>query len=118
MGQSYESMSTKLMTRLNNRLAINNLANVNLVNAADNFDAILDTFRLDYIAYEEQLSIAMDIDCQKQPVSFYDAVSSARSKRELVHSDISRLNQALAQYRSEFSKFEAEYSAALSEIKK
>lgn len=117
MGQSYESMSTKLMNRLNNRLAINNLANVDLINAVDNFDAILDTFRLDYIAYEEQLSIAMNIDCQKQPVSFYDAVSSARSKRELLHSDIARLNQALAQFRSEFAKFETDYKNSISEIK-
>jgi hypothetical protein len=118
MGQSYESMSTKLMTRFNNRLANNNIANINLVDAADNFDSILDAFRLDYIAYEEQLSIAMNIDCQKQPVSFYDAVSSARSKRELVHSDINRLNQSLTQYKSELELFEAEYEAAAAEVKK
>lgn len=118
MGQSYESMSTKLMVRFNNRLANNNIPNANLVSAADNFDLILDTFRLDYIAYEEQLAIAMKIDCQKQPVSFYDAVSSARSKRELVHSDINRLNQSLSQYKSELEIFEDEYRSAAAEVKK
>jgi hypothetical protein len=118
MGQSYESMSTKLMTKFNNRLANNNIPNANLVDATANFDSILDTFRLDYIAYEEQLSIAINIDCQKQPVSFYDAVSSARSKRELVHSDIARLNQSLTQYKSELTTFEEEFKAAAAEVKK
>ena len=118
MGQSYESMSTKLMAKFNNRLANNNIANADLVSAANNFDSILDTFRSDYISYEGQLSAAMSIDCQKQPVSFYDAVSSARSKRELIHSDIKRLNQSLAQYKSELQAFETEYKAAAAGVKK
>ena len=70
MGQSYESVSTKLMVRFNNRLANNNITNENLLSVTNSFALVLDTFRLDYISYEEQLTIAIGIDCQKQPVSF------------------------------------------------
>ena len=117
MGQSYESISTKLMVRFNNRLANNNITNVNLVNVTNSFAMVLDTFRFDYISYEEQLTIAINIDCQKQPVTFYDAVAAARTKRQLIHADIQRLNQQLDQYKSEFVTFQNDYKTAAEGIK-
>lgn len=70
MGQSYESISTKLMVRFNNRLANNNITNDNLLGVTNSFAMVLDTFRFDYISYEEQLTIAINIDCQNNRLLF------------------------------------------------
>lgn len=118
MGQSYESVSTKLMVRFNNRLANNNISNSNLVGVTNSFNLVLDTFRLDYISYEEQLTVALGVDCQKQPVSFYDAVATARNNRQLIHADIQRLNQYLEQYQSEFTTFQKDYKTAAEGVQK
>lgn len=109
MGQNYESMYAKLMVKLNNRLALNSIANAKLVDASESYSNILDGFRADYIIYEEQLTRAINIDCQKQPVSFYDAVASARVRRQILHADVVRLNQSLDQYKTQFGQFLIEY---------
>lgn len=104
-GQLYESLTTKLITPFNSRVALNQLDNKQLVAVASDYKTALSSFRQDYIEYEKQLAAAIKIDCQKQPVSFYDAVSSARSKRLVVYDDILKLGQYIDDYESEFTKF-------------
>lgn len=108
-GQIYESMSIKLMNGFNGRVSNNDFNNNSLVSVTNNYNSSLDTFRLDYKTYEEQLSSAIGIDCQKQPVSFYDAVSLARTNRNRVHGDIVKLNQYVDQYQSAVNQFEKDY---------
>lgn len=112
-GQLYESISTKLMDKFNNRVANNSLNNTDFASITKNYGIMLDTFRSDYIAYEEQLSVALDIDCSKQPVAFYDAVSSARAKRVQVHADVVNLNQSIAQYQLTVDQFEKDYQTSI-----
>jgi len=109
MGQIYESMSNKLMTRFNNRVANNNFDNKSLKSVTDSYNSTLDTFRTDYKRYEEHLTAAINIDCKKQPVSFYDAISSARSDRGRVHNDIVKINQFIDQYQLAVGEFEKNY---------
>ena len=54
---------------------------------------------------------------KKQPVSFYDAVAAARARRQILHTDIVRLNQALDQYKTQFDQFYSEYKTAAQGIK-
>ena len=117
MGQIYESMSTKLMERFNGRVANNSLNNTNLVAVTTSYGLMLDTFRSDYITYEEQLSSAIAVDCSKQPVAFYDAISSARTERNNVHADVLKLNQYIDQYQSALNQFEKDYQATSSGAK-
>ena len=98
MGQIYESISVKLMVGFNARVANNNLNASELVATASTFNSTLDIFRTDYIAYEEQLARAIAVDCTKQPVSFYDAVASARLRRSTVRQDVVSLNSYLDIY--------------------
>lgn len=116
-GQIYESMYTKLMSRFNSRLLNNKLDGSELVVASKEYRATLDAFRADYIAYEEQLSKAIKVDCLKQPDKFYDAVVQARIKRETVHSDVIQLNQQIDDYRVALGKFEAEFKTTVGENK-
>lgn len=116
-GQIYESMYTKLMSRFNTRLSNNKLDGSELAIASREYRATLDVFRADYIAYEEQLSKAIKVDCVEQPDKFYDAVVQAKIKREAVHSDVIQLNQQIDDYRSALSQFEAEFKTAEGEKK-
>jgi len=110
-GQIYESMSIKLMTKFNDRVASNNQDNSSLVDITSKYNSTLDSFRNHYMAYESHLSAAISIDCSKQPVSFYDAVSVASSDREKVHSDIVKLNQSVDQYKAAVDEFEKKFLA-------
>lgn len=111
-GQLYESISTKLMQQFNTRVVRANFTITDLLSITTNYNHTLDTFRVDYQAYEEQLSTALKIDCSKQPVEFYAAVGTARSKRVQVHSDVVQLDQYLDQYTSSISTFEQSYQQA------
>ncbi|HUC96383.1 MAG TPA: hypothetical protein VMR16_01830 [Candidatus Saccharimonadales bacterium] len=113
MGQSYESLSIKLMSGFNDRIANNNLNNDTLASTTNSYNSALNDFRTDYQTYEEQMSSALNIDCTNQPSSFYDAVSLARTYRDRVHVDIVNLNQFITQYQSAIDQFENDYLLSL-----
>jgi len=99
-GQLYESMTTKLMVPFNTRLSSNHIDATNLSSTNASYVDSLASFRTDYQAYEEQLSTALKVDCTKQPVTFYDAVISARTKRNQVHEDVIKLHGYIDNYKS------------------
>ncbi len=111
-GQLYESLSTKLMQRFNTRAVRANFAVTDLQSITMNYGHTLDTFRLDYQAYEEQLSAALKVDCSKQPVEFYTAVDLARTKRTKVHTDVQQLDQYVDDYETAITAFEQRYQQA------
>jgi hypothetical protein len=116
-GQIYESIETKLMAGFNGRLLNNNFNNSNMTSITNNYESTLNTFRSHYIVYEEQLTAAINIDCLKQPTAFYDAISSARTKRDQVHSDVVKLNQYVDQYQAALDQFEKDYQTAANGMK-
>lgn len=97
-GQVYESIQTKLMVKLNARLANNKIDNKELIEISNQYKAALNQFRTDYVSYEEQLTKAIDIDCQAQPQLYYQTILSVRDRRKLVHADIVNLNQQIDKY--------------------
>lgn len=109
-GQIYLSLSTKLMTRFNTRVESNNLNAKDLVSVTNRYNSALKTFTADYKSYEEQLSVALRIDCTNEPVTFYDAVASARTKRTQVNSDVTILHQLIDEYASTFDVFSIDFS--------
>ena len=116
-GQLYESILTKLMDRFNGRLSNNNINNTNFTSLKNDYSSTLDTFRLDYKTYEEHLSAAMNIDCSKQPSEFYNAVALARTDRNQVHNDISKLNQLIDKYQTLLDQFEKDYQTTADGMK-
>ncbi|MDB5167106.1 MAG: exported protein of unknown function [Candidatus Saccharibacteria bacterium] len=104
-GQMYDSMTSKLMSPFNSRVDSNNLNSKDLVSITNNYNTAFTTFSNDYQAYAEQLSSALNIDCQKEPVAFYDAVASSRTKRGQVHSDVVILHQYIDDYATAFGTF-------------
>lgn len=104
-GQLYEFISTKLMAPLNSRIALNRLDGVSLISVSANYERQLVAFRLNYQAYEEAMSDLLKIKCTDQPVAFYDAVASTRTKREKAHSSTLELNALIKTYKAEFDTF-------------
>ncbi|MDB5179732.1 MAG: exported protein of unknown function [Candidatus Saccharibacteria bacterium] len=104
-GQIYESVGTKLMDSFNSRLSNSGLDNKGLVSVANEYQAALTTFRMDYQAYEQQLSATIRIDCTKDPTTFHNALEDARTKRSTVHDDVTHLNQYIDDYRSAVNDF-------------
>lgn len=104
-GQIYESVGSKLMNNFNSRLSNNGLDNKGLVAVANQYQTALTNFRLNYQTYERQLSLAMKIDCTKEPTAFYNALETARAKRAIVHADVGKLNQYIDDYRSAVNDF-------------
>lgn len=104
-GQIYESMSTKLMLRFNDRASSNHYDISDLLSVTQNYGAALTTFRTDYVTYEQQLATAIATNCTKQPQAFYDAISLARTLRSQVHADVSKLNEYISDYDNVFNVF-------------
>lgn len=110
-GQTYELMSTKLMNGFNGRLSSNGLSNTQLSVITKSYNTTLNVFRQDYRLYEEQLTLAIGVDCQKRPAAFYEAVVKSRDKRSRVHADITKLNQYVDEYQSALIQFEKNYNS-------
>ncbi len=112
-GQIYESISTKLMDRFNNRVANNKMNNSSLVPVMVSYNSALNSFRSDYKQYEEHMSLTIDINCFNRPTDFYNSVLSARSLRNQVHNDVLVINQLIDQYQLALDSFEKEYQTAI-----
>ncbi len=108
-GQLYESMASKLMERFNDRLGGNSLDNRAMTTVTTNYRTQLTAFRIDYIAYEQKLSSAINIDCATKPQEFHNTLQEARTLRSTVHKDVKNLNQHIDDYRSSVGAFLVNY---------
>lgn len=108
-GQVYESMASKLMDNFNARLASNKLDNKAMTTVTNNYRTALTNFRADYIAYEQQLSAAIAVDCYEQPNTFHVAIDKARELRQKVHEDVLRLHRLIDDYRTSVGDFLLNY---------
>ena len=104
-GHLYRAIVDKLMSPLNQRIASNQLDGSNLVQISANYNTQYQLFCNAYGEYELALRGAMGIDCTKQPVMFYDALTDARKKRELVRENGLKLVTLAEQYKKQFSEF-------------
>lgn len=107
--QTYYSISDKLMSPLNGRLALNHYDTTQLVQVASTYNSDLANFRNAYKNYDDLMSSAIRIDCTKEPVGFYDKVAAARDARQAVHDDAAKLTDDINQYESEVQAFKARH---------
>lgn len=108
-GQMYESMASNLMEKFNSRLGNNDLDNSAMTTVTGSYRTALNTFRSDYILYEQKLSQALAIDCVTKPTQFYNTLQDARALRSTVHTDVKRLHELIDDYRSSVGDFLLNY---------
>jgi hypothetical protein len=112
IGQSYESIATKLMDGFNGRLSRNGYSSLEFVTLTSQYRHKLDVFRASYKKYEEQMTRTTAIDCYSRSVDFYDAVNLVSSYRSEVHDDVDALNAYINQYSLAVDEFEKNYKTA------
>lgn len=105
LGQQFEGISTRLMTPLNGRIALNKLDGIELAKTTVAYNKEIDVFRSLYQDYEQTIAAALQMSCRNQPVGFYDNVMSARDKRLKVHESVMKLQNYVKQYRAQFDEF-------------
>ncbi len=108
-GQIYESMSTKLMARFNNRVTSHGFNALYLSQAMTDYVSALNDFRSSYRTYEEKLSNTIDIDCNKDPTGFYQSLIDARYNRTALHTSVIKLNQKMDDYGSAVGDFRSSF---------
>lgn len=104
-GQTYESLSSRLMNPFNARLNASGLDSKAMTTHTTQYTAALTSFRAQYISYEKKLSEALRIDCRKDAGSFYTAVLEARELRQDVHKDVEKLHSIIDDYGTSVSDF-------------
>jgi hypothetical protein len=107
--QTYFSISDKLMARLNSRLTLNRYNATQLVKTASDYNDALARFRTNYKNYDDLMSEAVNMNCQKEPVSFYDKVSDARDARQKVHNIADELTTLIVQYQQQVQTFQDQH---------
>lgn len=108
-GNLYRTISDKLMVPLNRRLASNQLDGGALLSITANYNDEYNKFYDQYIQYDNALSKVLEIDCNREPVAFYNALLTARDKRN----ELSKINQSIKdlvrQYGAAFTDFKTTY---------
>lgn len=102
LGPLYESISTKLMAPFNSRVALNKYDGAKLVEQTALYERQLNDFRADYKVYEESMSRTLRINCQNEPVAFYDSVAETREKRRIVNQRTIQLQKTIQEYKNAF----------------
>ena len=69
VGQTYNTLSARLMARLNSRLALNRIDSRELVDISGKFDQLRGDFASDYNTYESSFSALLKIDCKQKQSS-------------------------------------------------
>lgn len=108
-GQSYETLSSRLMDTFNARLSGNGLDAKGMLSVTSTYDANLAAFRTAYQSYERQLVAAIRIDCAKEPDAFHAAIADARTKRGAVHTQVLKLHQSIDDYKTVVTDFYEDY---------
>jgi hypothetical protein len=99
-GRAYDQLLRQL-SALESRLTYNNISLPQLVQTHVDLQGHVELFRTAYIAYDERLGEAIKIDCKQQPNEFYQSIIEARSARDQVGTQVTRLEQSALLYRQE-----------------
>lgn len=98
IGQMYNSISVRLMARLNSRLALNRIDSTRFVEISGRFDQERSTFSDSYSQYETSLSALIKIDCKARPTEFYASLLTARDARLRLSTSVQALNDSVREY--------------------
>lgn len=108
-GELYRTISDKLMVPLNRRLASNQLDAGSLLTITADYNEQYRVFFDAYISYDNAMSKLLTMDCNLQPVSFYNALVDAREQRMLLSASNQAILESIRNYGSEFTAFKTKF---------
>ena len=101
VGQRYNSISTKLVARLNGRLAVNKLDSSKLVNITNDFESARLKFNSNYNDYDTTMTELDHANCSEDVAGYYQKLVAAREARNRLSENVKTLNDLLIKYRAE-----------------
>ncbi len=111
--QRYTSLSVKMMSPMDARLAGSGLETVALIRTADSYSKQLVVFRDAYSEYQKTMVGAVGSSrCITQPKEFYDAVQLARVRRQEVYQSVVVLKSLLEEYKIEYNEILTKFHGA------
>jgi hypothetical protein len=97
-GRAYEAQ-IKQIDAFAQRLKVNNVAAPALVSSANRFKETVETFRVAYIAYDDNMTLLRNIDCRTNMQEFALKLEEIRVLRQAVGVEVTKGEQALGEYR-------------------
>lgn len=111
VGQTYNSLSVRLMARLNSRLALNRIDSRQTVEIANRFDEQRTEFGTNYHSYETAMATLVKIDCKQKPAEFYAQLLTTRDLRLQLAETVKLLNASISDYRAAVEKVQLDIKA-------
>lgn len=111
-GQMYNHLLDGLMVPLNNRMALNGFNNVEQARIVVVYRDKIAKFGAAFRDYSTAMKAATTMNCQDQPVAFYDAVVALREKRQQLHRATQEVNQEAINYQTAAREFTRQLEAA------
>lgn len=108
-GNLYRTIGDKLMVPLNRRLASNQLDGGALLSITSDYNTEYNQFYQAYIDYDNALSEVLKVDCNREPVAFYNALLDAREKRIKLSESNGKIKEHIRQYGVAFVDFKTTY---------
>jgi hypothetical protein len=108
-GNLYQTINGKLMVPMNRRLASNQLDGGALLSITSDYNAEYNRFYKAYVDYDNALSKVLDTDCDREPVSFYNALLEAREKRVKLSESNIKIKELIRQYGATFTEFKTNF---------
>ena len=106
IGNSYLTISQKLMIPLNQRIAANQLDGVQLLKISAEYKKTYDDeFYVSYKNYEIALSETLKIDCRSEPSELYDSIAVTREERTKLYEASQKIISLAKEYNEEFKNF-------------
>jgi hypothetical protein len=108
-GNLYRTISDKLMVPFNRRVASNQLDPGKLLTITADYNDEYGKFYDAYIAYDNALSQVLKIDCDREPVAFYNSLLDARDKRITLSKTNKAIKAYVRDYGTAFSDLKTQY---------
>ena len=106
IGNSYLTISQKLMIPLNQRIAANQLDGGELVKLSAEYKKTYDDeFYVSYKNYEIALSKTLKIDCRSEPTELFESIAATREERMKLYEASQKIISLAKQYNVEYKKF-------------
>lgn len=104
-GQIYDTVSNRLMAKLNAKIVNDRLDGSDLIKSAAAFEEALVDFREEYHTYGAAMSRLLKSDCKSHQQTFYLHLTEVRNGRKAVHESVTAITTAAKEYLEAFRKF-------------
>ena len=95
LGRYYETILNNFIVPLNMRLVENNISDADLVANQGDYKAQLQSFRDDFITYQQGLEELVSINCEEEPAKFIEKLGDTRTKQQTVVNDVTAIRRTI-----------------------